>query len=98
MADKIITRVTPERRGFNFALDPHSENLVGELPGADPANSNVFIGRDTREAFEKFSFGSIETEVVTLLTGLSPDRLLEHVDTVEFQRMPSGGTEHRIQQ
>jgi hypothetical protein len=98
MADKVIIQVTPQRRGFNFSLEPRSENLLDDLPGADPSNSNVFIGRDTKEAFEQFSFGSVQNEVITLLTGLSPDRLLEHVDSVEFQRMPSGDTEHRVPQ
>jgi hypothetical protein len=96
MADTIIIQITPQRRGFNFALDPRSQKLLEDLPGADPSKSNVFIGLDTNEALEDFSFASVETQVVILLTGLSPDGLLEHVEAVEFQRMPSGDTELTI--
>jgi hypothetical protein len=96
MAGEIVIQVTPQRRGFNFALDPRSEKLLESLGDANPSNDNIFVGRDNKEAFEEFSFASFENEIVTLLTGLTSEQLLEHVDVIEFQLMPSGDTEHRI--
>ena len=96
MASEIVIQVTSQRRGYNFALDPPSKKLLSSLGDADLSNENFFIGRDDREAFEEFCLASFENEIVTLLTGLTSEQLLEHVDVIEFQLMPSGDTEHRI--
>jgi len=93
MADEIVIRITKQRRGLNFTLDPASHEALEDIESADPTRSNVFIGFDEQEGFETFALDTIENQVVILLTGLSPDRLLEHIDSIEFQRMPSGRTE-----
>lgn len=93
MVDEIVIRITEQRRGLNFTLDPESHEYLEGVDAADPSRSNVFIGFDEQEGFEEFALDSIEDQVVILLTGLSPEQLLEHAEFIEFQRMPSGDTE-----
>lgn len=96
MEEKVVIQITPQRRGLNFALHPRTQQRLNELPEADPSRANIFIGFEEKEAFDQFAIDTFENQVIILLTGLTAERLLEEFDAIEFQRMPSGNTEHTI--
>ncbi|MFB6262491.1 MAG: hypothetical protein ABEL76_02525 [Bradymonadaceae bacterium] len=97
MKDKLVIEVTQQRRGLNFTLAPESQDYLDEISGADPSRSNIFIGFEEHEGFEDYALDSIENQVVILLTGLTVEQLSEHVEEIEFQRMPSGDTQKKLQ-
>lgn len=74
-ADPLVVYATKGFDNYTFALDIETrERLAEALHGQVMPTSRVTIALDTRESFES-AFGPIEPQVMTLLTGLSPDRL-----------------------
>ena len=96
MADEFVVEFTPQRGGTNFVLHPASRKMLEEIPGSQPAGLSIFIRQKRGEDPESLSLSFVERQIVELLTGLSIDDLLQHVDTIEFHRMPTGHTEHEV--
>lgn len=83
--------------GMSFALQPRSrKELEQEFSDAEFATFSVFIRYDTAEAFEEYGLETIEEQVIHLLTGLSPGRVLEKFDAIRFQVAASDEVLRRV--
>jgi len=80
---RIRIDVGVQAEGCTYALGPNAVAAIAErFPDARPARS-IYVGYGTREAFEE-AHGPMWEQIVTLLTGLTPERLAAHADVVVF--------------
>lgn len=73
--EPIVIYATRGFDGYTFALEMHDrEWIVQQTHGQIAPARRVSIALDTKADFEA-TFGAIEPQVVTLLTGMNPERL-----------------------
>jgi hypothetical protein len=75
-AGPIAILVGRQSDGNTYSLHPNSFKLLRQRFPQVRVQPTVFIGRDTQDNYEA-TWGSIYEQVATLLTGLSPERLLD---------------------
>lgn len=90
----LVILVGLQSSGATYALEPLSRRRIQEaFPGVSVAPS-VFVGYKTREDFESLH-GPMWGQIVSLLTGVSVDRLREALGEV-IVRVPGQGTDLAI--
>ncbi len=72
----IVIHVGRQSDGNTYGLHPNSFRLLRQRFPQVPVRSTVFLGRNTQGNLED-TWGSIYDQVATLLTGLSPEKLLD---------------------
>jgi hypothetical protein len=73
--EPIVIYATQGFDNYTFSLDIESrDRIIDSFRGTVMPARRVTVAIDTKAAFEKV-FGSIEPQVIHLLTGLSPERL-----------------------
>lgn len=92
--EPIIILAGLQRDGTAYQLDPLSkERLAARYPGVSPA-PRLFVGYDTRSEFESLH-GPMWPQIVSLLTGVSIDRLTRDLGRVVIQ-VPRSGRELEV--
>ncbi len=75
--NKILIRVSKNAEGYVFRLDPRAKKLLLKIANTPSIAANkLFIAYDSNHDFQEL-FGNFYQQVVTLLTGLTPDALLK---------------------
>ena len=83
--EPIIIYRSVDRDGQTFALKPNSEERLREqFKDTIRISPRVFIAHETNEDYERIH-GSIVPQIITLLTGLSRERLETEFGSVEFR-------------
>ncbi len=84
-AAPIVVYAASSIDGTSFALDPESQRRVRDaFPEVQVSTRHIFIAHDTREALDK-NIQPFEGQVVTLLTGVSAERLTGRFGQISFR-------------
>jgi hypothetical protein len=84
-ADPIVIYRSVNRDGETFALEPRSQKRIRDaFREAARLRSRLFLAHETRADHEHV-LGSIVSQVIVLLTGISEERLRAEVGAVTFR-------------
>ncbi len=75
-ASAIEIIASPHRDGCSYEVHPRSRRALRDRYPQVALAPSLFVGYDTEKDFEALH-GKMWTQIVTLLTGLSPDRLAD---------------------
>ncbi|MCB9740943.1 MAG: hypothetical protein H6747_16875 [Deltaproteobacteria bacterium] len=93
MKHTIVIHVGNKRDGVIYELSNRDLDLLREFEGAQPLRK-VSISFDTKADYEE-THGSIEEQIILLLTGLSVDRLARVADVSFYDAASGKSWKHR---
>jgi hypothetical protein len=76
----VVILVGRQSDGNTYELHPNSLKLLRKKFPRVPINPSIFIGRDTQANYEESASKTMYDQVLTLLTGLDVDRVLDSFD------------------